>query len=217
MDCGIIQGVRGIRDTEETRTLLEGLCAKARDLHELGARLEYARFGTVSHDLGGQRRSDTRDISKEIGAGCIEVDSYAVDAHLNGSVKLLFQEALVDIVLILAHAQRFRVDLDELGKGIHETAADGDSPAHGDVLVRKLLASDFRSGIDRGSVLADSPHLAAFRQVYLLHELLRLPAGRTVTDGHGLDAILLYHGGHRHDGLDLLVLGRMREYDLMMQ
>ena len=51
----------------------------------------------------------------------------------------MLELALVNIVLILPHPDALRVNLHELGKGIHQSAAYRHGSTHRDILVGELL------------------------------------------------------------------------------
>ena len=58
-----------------------------------------------------------------------------VDAILDHRVERARQLELVDIVLVLADADRFRVDLDQFGERVLQAPRDGDGAAQRDVEV----------------------------------------------------------------------------------
>ena len=57
---------------------------------------------------------DPGDVTKQRERGGVQIDSDPIDAGFHSASQGIVQFALVDIVLILAHADGFRVDLDEL-------------------------------------------------------------------------------------------------------
>ena len=217
MDGAGVQRVGATPYAQEARALLEGLGAKARDLHELGAARKSAGAVAVCNDVLGKRRADPGHIGEEIGRSGVEVDSYGVHARLDRAIKLLFEESLVHVVLVLADSEVLGVDLDELGERVHEPASDADCAADRDVLVGHLLAGYLRGAVDAGSVFADGPDLAAFWENNLFHEVLRLAAGGAVADGDGFDPVLFDHLLDGHERLDFLALGRVGEDDGVVQ
>ena len=94
--------------------------------------------------------------------GGVEIDAYVVDATLDRLVKGIFEFRLVDIVLILSYTNALGIDLDEFCQGIHEATADGNGSANGDILIRELVAGDYRGRIDRGTIFADGEHLRLY-------------------------------------------------------
>ena len=60
-----------------------------------------------------------------------------------------------EIVLILAHADRLRINLDQLGERILKPPGDRDRSAQGHVEPRQFLRAKGRSGVDRSPGLRD--------------------------------------------------------------
>ena len=217
MDGGIVQRIGGVMDPEETGTLLERLGTETGHVQQLLTGLETAGSRPVLHDVPGQGRADSGNISQQVGAGGVQVDAHLVDAADDRVIQFLPKEILVDIVLVLADAEGLRIDLDQFRQRIHQAAADRYGAADRYVLVREFLPGYLGSGIDGGAVFADDIHLAGIRHRDPAHELFRLAAGGSVADGNDLDTIVLKHLGHRDDGLHLLALRRMRIDDFMVQ
>ncbi len=115
-----------------------------------------------------------------------EVDTYGVDAAQDGEVECVAQSRLVDVVLILADADRFGIDLDKLGERVDEAAADGNGAAHGDVFVGQLLACDVGRGVDGRAVLADDEQLCEVGDARRAQESLGLARCGAVAQGYGL-------------------------------
>ena len=63
--------------------------------------------------------------------------------------------ALVDVVLVLADADRLGIDLDQFGERVLQAARNGDGAAHGEIEIGKLLARDVRGRVDAGAGFAD--------------------------------------------------------------
>ena len=103
-------------------------------------------------------------------------------------VESVLQRPLVHIVLVLSDADRLRVDLDELGQGVHQPPSDGDGAAHGDVPVRKLLPRGVGRRVDRGAALVHHHHLGR-PKVEGPQKRLGLSAAGAVPDGDSLDLI----------------------------
>ena len=101
-------------------------------------------------------------------------------------------------MLILPHADGFRVDLHQLCQRICQTAGDGHRTTHGDIVVGKFCASHCRSGIDRSSVFAHQEngnlvpiHLSIRLRFQTAHQFFGFTSCRTITNRHGFYAILL--------------------------
>ncbi len=139
-----------------------------------------------------QRLADARNEAEQGPAGGVEIDADKVDAGLDHLIEGLFQSRLADVVLILAYADTLGVDLDQLGQRVLQAAGDGDGAAHRQIEIGELLAGDIRGRIDTGPGFADHDYLrfeARFFQS-LTDELVHLPAGGAVADGHHLDVVV---------------------------
>jgi hypothetical protein len=85
----------------------------------LGTGVEGTVLTTVVHDVLSKGRAETADIRQQMLRGGIEVDAYAVHTTLDGLIQRVLEFRLIHIVLVLSDADTFRIDLDELGEGIH--------------------------------------------------------------------------------------------------
>ncbi len=72
-------------------------------------------------------RPETRD--KQRRRGRVEIDADGIHRVFDDGIERARQLLLVDIVLILADADRLRLDLDEFGERILQAAGDGDGAA----------------------------------------------------------------------------------------
>ena len=87
-----------------------------------------ARLSPQPGDTGQQRRR-----------GGVDVGADGIDAVLDDGVERPRQLDLADVVLILADADRFRLDADQFGQRILEPPGNRDRAAQRDVDVRELL------------------------------------------------------------------------------
>ena len=85
--------------------------------------------------------------------GSVEVDTYGIHTTLDGLIECMFEFRLIDVVLILSHADALRINLHEFCQRIHQTASYRYGTTHGDILVWELVACNLRSGIDGGAIL----------------------------------------------------------------
>ena len=208
MDCGVVEGVLGIGDAEESCTLLEGFGTQTGHLEQFAARTEGAVGGTIVDDILRQSGSESGDVGEEMLGGRVEVHTDGVDAAFDGEVKCLTEFGLVDIVLVLPHPDGLGVDFDEFGQGVGQTATDADGSAHRDIIVGEFLTGQFGGGIDGGAVLTDEEYIDIL-EMERTDELFRFAACRTVADGDGLDMVLLNEGGEFETRTGILILGRM--------
>ena len=118
-------------------------------------------------------------------------------------------------MLVLADADGFRVDLDELGERILEPAGNRGGGALADVEGRELLGALLGGGVDGGARLVHD-HVGD-REAGLPDEIrddgLGLAGGRAVADGDDVDMVLLDQLCEHLFGLCDLVLGRGRVDD----
>ena len=85
-----------------------------------------------------------------------------VDAVLDHRIERAGEPGLVDVVLVLADADRLGLDLDQLGQRVLQAARDRDGAAQADVEVGELLGGELGRRIDRGARLRHH-HLGELR------------------------------------------------------
>ena len=124
-------------------------------LQQLRARAEASVLVAILHDVDRRALGDSGDVAQQRPRGGVEIDADAVDATLDHGFERLLQIALIDIVLILADADRFGIDLHQLGERVLQAARDADGAAHGEVEIGKLLARHVGGGVNAGAALAD--------------------------------------------------------------
>ena len=98
---------------------------------------------------------DAGDVAQQRPGRRVEIHAHAVDAAFDHRFERFVQLALIDVVLILADADGFRVELDQLRQRVLQTARDGDGAAHGEIEVGKFLARDVGSGINGSAGFVD--------------------------------------------------------------
>ncbi len=151
---GAVERVVAVVDAQEAGGLLEGLVAQARHLPEGFAVGEHAVGVAVFDDVLGQDRVEPRHARQQRGRGCVDVDADRVHAVLDHGVQRAGQLALVDVVLVLAHADRLRVDLHELGQRVLQAAGDRHRAAQRHVQVGEFLGRQLGGRIYRCAGLA---------------------------------------------------------------
>ncbi|PRP93316.1 hypothetical protein ENSA5_43380 [Enhygromyxa salina] len=156
VDGRAIEGLGALAHAQKARGLLEGLGPEPADRVERGPTLERAAALAVGDDLLGQRVADPGHVAEQRRARGVELDADPVDAALDHLVELAPQQGLLDVVLVLTHADRLGIDLDQLGEGVLEPPGDRDRSAHGQVEVGELIARDLGSRVDAGPGLADA-------------------------------------------------------------
>ena len=208
MNGARVEWVRGIADPQEAGRLLVGLGAEARDVLEVGAGFEGALFVAARDNRGGGRGVETGDVAEELFRGGVELDADAVHGADDGIVEGTFECGLVDVVLVLADADRFWVELYELGERIHETAADGDGAAHREIVVGEFFAGDIASGVNRGAGFVDHDDGNRAGEAERADEGFGLAPRGAVADGDGLDVEELHEAGELFLRLDLHAVGK---------
>ncbi len=119
-------------------------------------------------------RVEAGDVAEELFARGVQLDADAVDTRDHDVVEAALEAGLIDVVLILADADGFRVDLHQLGERVHEPASDGNRAAHGEVVCREFLARHFARGVNRRAAFVDHDDHGNRWQPEFLHERLGL-------------------------------------------
>ena len=139
-----VQWMGAIPNSQKPRRLLEGLGTQARDFLQGFPGSEGAVTVPVLHDSLGQPGTQARNVGEQLAAGGVQLHAHIVDATAHHIVQAFLEGLLVDIVLVLAHTDGLGVYLDQFGQGVHEAAADGNSPPDGNVLIGKLSPRHLR-------------------------------------------------------------------------
>ena len=197
VDARVVEDVLRLRDTQEAGALFVRLRAEFRHLLELRAAGELAVLLTVRDDVLRDGPVDAGDVRQERGRRRVEVRADGVDTVLDDAVEGFSQLFLRHVVLVLADADRLRVDLDEFRERVLQTAADRDGGPDVDVEVRELFRRELRSGID-GRAGFGHDHVGD-ASAGLLFELadglggkdLGLFRGRAVADRDDVDVVFL--------------------------
>ena len=116
-------------------------------------------LATEGDDVVRQLLGQARYVGQEPAAGGVQLDTDAVDATGDDVVEAVLQRRLVDVVLILADADRLRIDLHQLGEGVGKASADGHRAAHGQVVFGELVARHRGGRVHRGARFVDHDHL----------------------------------------------------------
>ena len=143
----VIQWMLCPGNTEKACALLKGLVTKPANIPELLPGAERSVLFSVINNILCQLRTQTRHISQQMLACSVEVDPNLVDTAFNYLVKAFPELALIDIMLVLTHTDRFRINLNQLGQGVGQPPADGDGTAYRHIVTGKLIPCCFGSGI----------------------------------------------------------------------
>ena len=154
------------------------------------------RTGRVAmrDDRLGERRAEARHARQQRRRGGVEIDADGVHRILDHRIQRAAEPVLVDIVLVLADADRLRLDLDQFGQRVLQAPRDRHGAAQRHVEVGELGRRRRRRRIDRGAGLADDDleRLRAPGHVgqHVGHQLFGLAAAGAVADGDQLDLVL---------------------------
>ena len=78
----------------------------------------------------------------------IDIHTHLVHTTLHSLVEALLKLLLIDILLVLSHADGIGIDLDKFGKWVHQSSSDRDGTSHGDILVGEFLTGNLAGRID---------------------------------------------------------------------
>src|SRR5215469_8776970 len=148
MDSGHVEGVVAAANAEEPGSLFERLRTHTGHGHELDARAKPAVVVPVFDDLFRRSLIDAGDVAQQRPRGSVEINADAVNTAFDSRAERLIEPPLVDIVLVLADADRLRIDFHQLRQRVLQTAGNGNGAAHGEVEIRELLAGQIGSGVD---------------------------------------------------------------------
>ena len=194
VDGGHVQQVLAVADAQEPGRLFERLGPDARHLPQLRARTEAAVLIPKGDDVEGGPFRDAGDIAQQRPRRSVQIDAHPVDAAFDHAFERRLKLALVNVVLILADADRLGIDLDQLGERVLQAAGNGNGSAHGEIEIGKFLPRNLRGGVDAGPGLADGHgknvvELPLAQE--LAHESIRLAGSRAVADGDGAHVVPL--------------------------
>ncbi len=119
-------------------------------------------------------------------------------------IERTLERGLIDIVLVLTHADRLGIDLHQLCQRIHETPADRNRAAHCEIEIGKFLPRDFRGRINRRTRFTDHDDSDRGRKAQRPHKRLGLARRGAVADGDRLDFVACDHGLQHLGGLGAL-------------
>ncbi|CPL31136.1 Uncharacterised protein [Bordetella pertussis] len=210
-----IERIVAVGNAQEAGGLLESLLAEARHLAQHVAGGEGAVLVAPGHDVLGQQRVQPRDARQQRRRGGVDVHAHGVHAVLDHRIQRTGQLALVDVVLVLAHADRLGIDLDQFGQRILQAAGDRDGAAQRHVQVGEFERGRFRGRVHRGAGLGD--HHARQREVgkaghHVADQLFGFARGGAVADGDELDLVARRQGRQRLDGA-FAVTARLERVD----
>ncbi|OQA33319.1 MAG: hypothetical protein BWY57_01321 [Betaproteobacteria bacterium ADurb.Bin341] len=186
MHSGGIKRIVAVGNAQKTGRLLKRLVAQARHFFQRLTVGERAVRVAEGHDIAGQRGVEAGNAGQKGNGGGIDVDADGIDAILDHGIQTAGQLRLRHIVLVLADANRFRLDLDQFGQRVLQAAGNRHGATQADIKFRKFTGGEFRGGIDRSAGFRDDDLGQLQFRVFLhqvLHQLVGFAAGRAVADG----------------------------------
>ena len=155
VNAGHVQRVVTAANAQKAGALLEGLGTQARHLHQLLAVVEGAMGLAPAHHRLGHAARQTRHARQQRHTGGVQVNPHRVHTILHHGLQRFGQLALIDVVLVLAHANRFGIDLHQLGQRVLQPPGNAGGSAQTHVHIGHFLRGKFAGGIDRSPGLAD--------------------------------------------------------------
>ena len=210
---GGVQRVVAVHYAQEAGGLFEGFVAQARDVLQRGAGLERAVGIAMGDDVLRQCRIQAGDARQQGHRGGVYIDADGVHAVFHHRVQAAGQFQLRHVMLVLADADGFRVDLHQFGQRVLQAAGNGHSATQGYVEVGEFLGSQLGGRVHRGAGLRhhDFGQLQA-RQLFdqVGGQLVGLAAGGAVADRDQVDLMLGAQLGQGHQGAVPVVARRVR-------
>ncbi len=204
VDAGGVQRVVAAGDAQEARTLLERLRPEPGDLTQRRAGPERPGGVPVGDDVVGEGRADTGHPGQQRRGRRVHVDTDGVHAVLDDGVERAGQLQLAQVVLVLADADRLRVDLDQLGERVLQAAGDRHGAAQRHVQLRQLPGGVRTRRVDRRAGLRNDD-LGELQLRHapdeLLRELVGLPRRGAVADRDQVDLVRRAQPGEGHQRL----------------
>ena len=185
MDGRGVQRILAAHHAQEAGCLFKRFVAQARHGFQGRARSKRALHVAVADDALRHAGRQAGDACQQRRRGRIHIHADGVHAIFHHGVERAGQLALAHVVLVLAHADRFRVNLDQFGQRILQAARDRHGAAQGHIHVRQFLGGEFGRRIHRRARFRDDDlrHLR-FRVLLdqVLRQLVRLARGGAVAD-----------------------------------
>ncbi len=153
---GDVERIVAAADAQEAGALLERLRAQPGHAGQRGAGAERARSRRGARTICvGQPLGDPGDPAQQRHRRGVDVHPDRVHAVLDHRVQRAGQRRLGQVVLVLADADRLRVDLHQLGQRVLQPAGDGHRAAQRHVQLGQLGRGVGRRRVHRGAGLAD--------------------------------------------------------------
>ena len=196
MHTGHVQRVVATAYAQKTGALLECFGAETGDIQQLFAVAKRAVAVAPAHHRLRQMLTQTGDLTQQRHAGGIQIHTDGVHAILYHGVQAAVQIKGVHVVLVLAYAYGFRINLDQLGQGILQTPRNAGRAAQRYIDIGHFLAGQFTCAVHRSTRLADHHFLYGdgvrqFGQALYQFsgQFVGLPTRRAVANGNQAHAV----------------------------
>ncbi|KGE04476.1 hypothetical protein HRUBRA_00941 [Pseudohaliea rubra DSM 19751] len=209
-----VEGVVAVINAQEARGLLEGAGAEAGYVQKGAPAREGAVAVAVGDDGCGEARRQTGNPRQERRRGHVHVDADGVHAVLHYGIELPGQRDLADVMLVLAHADGFGLDLHQFGERVLQAPGDGDGAPEGHIQIGEFLRRQLRGGIDGGAGFGHGDpggRDVRLRCQQAADEGIGFPAGGAVANGDEFHLVAAEQRRHRVRGLRLPLLGGVRK------
>ena len=187
-----VERVVAIADAQKSGALLESLGAEPRHFFQLASRAKAAVGVAIGDNARGQSGAEAGDARQQRRRSGVEIDADRVDAILHHRVERARQLEFREIMLVLADADGFGVDLDQFGQRVLQAPRDRHGAAQGHVEIGQFAGRVGRGRINRGAGLRHHD-LGQFLLRQLRREfggqLVGLARRRAVADGDQFDLV----------------------------
>ena len=189
IDLGVIR--IGI-DAQKACCLFKGLFTQTRHFFQPLAIDERAVRLTVFDDVFRQYRVQAGHAREQLRRCGIHVHTHRIHTVLNHGIECTRQFALIHVVLILTHADGFRINFDQFGQGVLQSTRDRHRATQGYVQIRKLFGGQLGSGVHRCACFGHDDFLHAITNDFdhVCSEFFGFAAGCAVANRDQPDVVL---------------------------
>ena len=152
---GHVQGVVAAPDAQKTGALLEGFRPQTRHAEQLLPVGKRAVAVAPTHHRLRHVFGQARHLAQQRHTGGVQVHPHRVHAVLHHRVQAAAEFKRVDVVLVLAHANRFRINFHQLGQGVLQAPRNAGGTAQRHIHIGHFLAGQFTRAVNRRTGFAD--------------------------------------------------------------
>ena len=140
-------------DPGKAGALFKCFRSELRHLQKLPSAVKTTVFFSVCHDIFCNGLTDSGNILQKGGGSRVQIHAHFIYTVLYHSAKSFSQLLLVHIMLILSHANGFRIDLHKLCKRILKPSCNRSRASLPYIKIRKFLCGKLTCRIYRSSCL----------------------------------------------------------------